>query len=130
MNNESNTFDYVIVGAGSSGSVLADRLSRDGKSSVLLLEAGGDNESELVRMPRAFMKMWGNPAYFWQFPVKAQKDRPENETWVYGRGLGGSSSTNGTWYLRGMHEAHAVEAVVDSRKGEYVLHAVLVMHAI
>jgi choline dehydrogenase len=102
MNNENNAFDYVIVGAGSSGSVLADRLSRDGKSSVLLLEAGGDNESELVRMPRAFMKMWGNPTYFWQFPVKAQKDRPENETWVYGRGLGGSSSTNGTWYLRGM----------------------------
>ncbi|WP_224008961.1 MULTISPECIES: GMC family oxidoreductase [Paraburkholderia] len=102
MSNESSEFDYVIVGAGSSGSVLADRLSRDGKSRVLLLEAGGDNESELVRMPRAFMKMWGNPQYFWQFPVKAQKDRPANETWVYGRGLGGSSSTNGTWYLRGM----------------------------
>ncbi|SAK52453.1 glucose-methanol-choline oxidoreductase [Caballeronia glebae] len=102
MSTERSDFDYIIVGAGSSGSVLADRLSRDGKSSVLLLEAGGDNESELVRMPRAFMKMWGNPAYFWQFPVKAQKGRPENETWFYGRGLGGSSSTNGTWYLRGM----------------------------
>lgn len=102
MSNANDTYDYVIVGAGSSGSVLADRLTRDGKSRVLLLEAGGDNESELVRMPRAFMKMWGNPQYFWQFPVKAQKDRPANETWVYGRGLGGSSSTNGTWYLRGM----------------------------
>ncbi|WP_421856489.1 GMC family oxidoreductase [Marinomonas sp.] len=95
-------FDYIIVGAGSSGSVLADRLSADGKSSVLLVEAGGRNHSELVNMPRAFLKMWGTPGYFSYFPIKNQKDRPDDETWVYGRGLGGSSSTNGTWFLRGM----------------------------
>lgn len=95
-------FDYIIVGAGSAGAVLADRLSADGKSTVLLLEAGGTNETELVRMPRAFLKMWGSPVHFWSFPVKAQAGRPEGETWFYGRGLGGSSSTNGTWYLRGM----------------------------
>ena len=95
-------YDYIIVGAGSSGCVLAERLTADGQSSVLLVEAGGRNSSELVNMPRAFMKMWGKPRYFWHFPVKPQKGRPDNETWVYGRGLGGSSSTNGTWYLRGM----------------------------
>lgn len=95
-------FDYIIVGAGSSGCVLADRLSADGKSSVLLVEAGGRNETELVNMPRAFMKMFGNPVHFWHFPVKEQDGRPAGEVWPYGRGLGGSSSTNGTWYLRGM----------------------------
>ncbi|MEO6092380.1 MAG: GMC family oxidoreductase N-terminal domain-containing protein [Novosphingobium sp.] len=95
-------YDYIIVGAGSSGAVLAERLSRDGRSQVLLLEAGGTNESETVRMPRAFLTMWGNPTYFWQFPVKDQVGRPAGEVWSYGRGLGGSSSTNGTWYLRGM----------------------------
>lgn len=95
-------YDYIIVGAGSSGCVLADRLSADGASRVLLIEAGGRNETELVNMPRAFMKMFGNPTHFWHFPVKPQAGRPEGEVWPYGRGLGGSSSTNGTWYMRGM----------------------------
>lgn len=95
-------FDYIIVGAGSSGCVLADRLSVDGKASVLLIEAGGRNETELVNMPRAFMKMFGNPVHFWHFPVKEQAGRPAGEVWPYGRGLGGSSSANGTWYMRGV----------------------------
>lgn len=111
-----NTFDYIIVGAGSSGAVLADRLTADGKSTVLLLEAGGTNETETVRMPRAFLTMWGNPTYFWNFPVKAQTGRPAGETWFYGRGLGGSSSTNGTWYLRGM------AADYDSWSADHGLH--------
>ncbi len=94
-------FDYIIVGAGSSGCVPADRLSADGHTMVLLLEAGSDGETERVNMPRPFMKMWGDPRYFWQIPVKAQDRRPAGESWFYGRGLGGTSATNGTWYMRG-----------------------------
>ena len=95
-------FDYIIVGAGSSGAVLAEKLTADGCSSVLLLEAGGENNSPFIAMPRGFMKIWGKPEYFWNFPVASQPGRPEGEVWVYGKGLGGSSSVNGTWYLRGM----------------------------
>jgi choline dehydrogenase len=102
MSGIDSAYDYIVVGAGSSGCVVAERLSADGSNRVLLVEAGGRNETELVDMPRAFMKMFGNPTHFWHFPIKAQAGRPEGEVWPYGRGLGGSSSTNGTWYMRGM----------------------------
>jgi choline dehydrogenase len=94
-------FDYIIVGAGSAGCVLAERLSRDGASRVLLLEAGTDNRSPLISMPRGMARIWKNPRYFWTFPIAPQAFRPPGEAWFYGKGLGGSSAVNGTWYYRG-----------------------------
>jgi choline dehydrogenase len=94
-------FDYIIVGAGSSGCVLADKLSRDGKNRVLLLEAGSENKTPLIDIPRGWAKLWEDPRYFWSFPIEPQPGRPAAERWAYGKGLGGSSAVNGTMYFRG-----------------------------
>jgi choline dehydrogenase len=102
----SGNWDYIIVGAGSAGCVLAERLSADGKSQVLLLEAGGTNTHPFIKLPKGMGKLVMRPKYAWHFPVAQPRkpDMPASEVWVRGRGLGGSSAVNGMIWMRGQAE--------------------------
>lgn len=96
-------FDFIIVGAGSSGCVLANRLSADPANRVLLLEAGGSDRHPYISMPKGMAKLVRHPRFTWAFPVNQQRraDIPAGEVWIRGKALGGSSSINGMIYSRG-----------------------------
>lgn len=96
-----DSYDYIIVGAGSSGCVLANKLSEDPGTTVLLVESGPDDTSPLIRMPRGIGKLLdpANPHVF-AYQVSPGGNAPP-ETWLKGRTVGGSSSINGMVYVRG-----------------------------
>lgn len=98
-------FDYIVVGAGSAGCVLANRLSADGRHKVLLLEAGPKDNYLWIHIPIGYGKTMFHKAYNWGFytdPEPNMKDR--RIYWPRGRGLGGSSSINGLICIRGQRE--------------------------
>ncbi|SEQ66668.1 choline dehydrogenase [Faunimonas pinastri] len=102
MAREAGEFDYVIVGAGSAGSVLADRLTEDGRNSVLVLEYGGSDRSVLIQMPSALSIPMNMRKYNWGFESEPEPHlggRRMNTP--RGKVLGGSSSINGLVYVRG-----------------------------
>lgn len=95
-------WDYVIVGAGSAGSVLANRLSADSRSRVLLLEAGGPDFSPYVHVPAAIIRAIGNRNLDWCYLAEPDQSRGgKRDLWPAGRVLGGSSSINGMMFVRG-----------------------------
>jgi choline dehydrogenase len=98
----SDSFDYIIVGAGSAGCVLADRLTADGKNSVLVLEYGGSDRSVFIQMPSALSIPMNNPKYNWFYETEPEPHLNNRRMHTpRGKVIGGSSSINGLVYIRG-----------------------------
>ena len=98
-----NTFDYVVVGAGSSGCVMANRLSEDGKKSVLILEAGGKDTNFFIHMPTGYSQIVPTKSAI-NYGFETEPEETTNNRklyWPRGRGWGGSSSINAMVYIRG-----------------------------
>ena len=99
------SFDYIVVGAGSAGCVLADRLTACGRYRVLLLEAGGKDRNPWIHIPLGYGKLFSNPKVNWLYTTEPEPEL-NNRRVIQPRGkvLGGSSSINGLLYIRGQHE--------------------------
>ncbi len=99
------TYDFIIVGSGSAGSVLAERLSASGRFSVLVLEAGGSDRRFYVQMPLGYGKCFFDPAVNWNYRTEPDPGLAGNaDHWPRGKVLGGSSSINAMVWIRGARE--------------------------
>lgn len=98
-----NSFDYIIIGAGSAGCVLANRLSQNGKHSVLVLEAGPEDKSPMIKIPGAFAYFMYSKKYNWRYDAETVPDIRNGQPVFCPRGktLGGSSAVNAMVYIRG-----------------------------
>lgn len=99
------SFDYIIVGSGSSGSVIANRLSEKNNINICLIEAGGSNNHPFIKMPAGFIKTINDKRFNWCFKTEASGYVNNREIFFpRGKGFGGSSSINGHLYVRGQPE--------------------------
>ena len=95
-------FDFIIVGAGSAGCLLANRLSSKPENNVLLIEAGRKDNNPWLHVPVGYFKTMNNPKFDWMYQL--EKDKGLNNRridWPRGKVLGGSSALNGLLYIRG-----------------------------
>ena len=98
-------FDYVIVGGGTAACILANRLSEDGRHTVLMLEAGGEPRSMWIAIPAGFTKLLNDPVYNWRFETKPEESVLGRTIAIpRGKGLGGSSLINGMIYVHGQSQ--------------------------
>jgi choline dehydrogenase len=103
--NQMDTFDYIVVGAGSAGCVLANRLTASGRHKVLLLEAGGEDRDIWLHIPLGYGKHFTNPDVNWLYETEPEPEcHGRRVIQPRGKVLGGSSSINGLMYVRGQAE--------------------------
>ena len=95
-------YDVIVIGSGSAGGVLASRLTEDPDTTVLVLEAGGEDRSIMIHMPAAFSYPLGNDRFNWAYHTEPEPHMDNREVYCpRGRVIGGSSSINGMVYIRG-----------------------------
>jgi choline dehydrogenase len=118
-NMQSQTYDYIVVGAGSAGSVLANRLSADGKYTVLVLEAGRESHP-WSSIPIGFAKLIENPAANWLYSSEPDEGTGQRRIPIpRGKLLGGSSSINGMVFVRGQSQDYDTWAQLGNRGWSY-----------